>query len=722
MYKTTHYHKTILSVASCCMMLFASCGDDDTPVVPTPEPPEFTVKIVETNRTSVDFTITSEKAADYAYMIAEEGSNEITSAEDLFEKGTTGILENGKADVNSKDIEGNKNYELYVATRSINPYVYSEVSVLPLSTDIPYTKLLTLNKVGTTDFSYHIEVPEGCTIKHLVVRKNDYEGVKSILGGLAEVTADIYLKVFGNSIDTAQDFNFDKYGKNASGIGYDIHIHSDNTFLAMAGVVGEDGEIDTERFECVEFDTRSAGIASADVAVAVETTSTAASITLTPDPEIVSYRVLIDAKDEFDFWRREGEQQVRYVIIGHWDDATNSVRREYNGMQQLKSSGLIPNKQYIVGIVAFDTEGREHYKEVEFVTSQPTGPAPTLSLTETATETATPWNSKAFLVKAQNAVEVRYGFWTKANVDNVINNGASMEAVIQSNGNQCTDEQLAQILSADGLVFETNDLQPATEYVFGIYARTDEYVTAVDYREFKTEELPQIGGEVRKNMPGKYIASTTDENGNEVTFPVTIATGVNEATTAAYAAANRLVALGFGPADKYPYMAPSQISSDNPDEAYGPKWFIEFSEDGIKVPEVGYSKSWTMGEINGAKAYMRGYGIRQTANGPREMEMEESFAVEVSEDGNTITVKGTFEDIGQGGYVYPAMYNPGAGWFSPDTYLFKSYSDIVLKRQPDTDSKSYLKTTITMPKISIVQIGGGATLKENRQMAVEKLK
>lgn len=104
------------------------------------------------------------------------------------------------------------------------------------------------------------------------------------------------------------------------------------------------------------------------------------------------------------------------------------------------------------------------------------------------------------------------------------------------------------------------------------------------------------------------------------------------------------------------------------------------------------------------------------------MEMEESFAVEVSEDGNTITVKGTFEDIGQGGYVYPAMYNPGAGWFSPDTYLFKSYSDIVLKRQPDTDSKSYLKTTITMPKISIVQIGGGATLKENRQMAVEKLK
>lgn len=87
MYKTIHYHKTILSVASCCMMLFASCGDDDTPVVPTPEPPEFTVKIVETNRTSVDFTISSEKAADYAYMIAEEGSNEITSAEDLFEKG-----------------------------------------------------------------------------------------------------------------------------------------------------------------------------------------------------------------------------------------------------------------------------------------------------------------------------------------------------------------------------------------------------------------------------------------------------------------------------------------------------------------------------------------------------------------------------------------------------------------------------------------------------------
>ena len=57
-------------------------------------------------------------------------------------------------------------------------------------------------------------------------------------------------------------------------------------------------------------------------------------------------------------------------------------------------------------------------------------------------------------------------------------------------------------------------------------------------------------------MPGNYMARTTDENGDEVTFPVTITTGVNDATTASYASVNRLVALGFGPADKFP-MSPA---------------------------------------------------------------------------------------------------------------------------------------------------------------------
>ncbi len=712
----------IMSMIGCLAMLFTSCSDDDTTLTPTQEPPTFSVAINKIERTSVDFTVFSSKAADYAYLMAEKGTKEITTAEEVFEQGHSSMLEKGVAKIKSDDVEGSKDYVLYVATRKINPYVYSQVEEFDLSTEIPYTKLLTMNKIGKTDFAYHVEVPENATnVKHLVVRKNDYEGVKSILGGLTEVTEEIYLKVFGLLINESNDFTFDKYGKNASGTGYDIHIHSDNTFLAMAGVVGDDGNIDPNQFECIEFTTHKSEVSPYDVDVAIETTSTTATITMTPDPEIVSYRVLMDAKSEYDYWRREGEEQIRYVIIGHWDDQTNSPKREYTGTQQMKGGGLIPNSQYIVGIVAFDAEGREHYKEIEFVTGEPTGPAPTLTVTETTPATTTMWNSKAYNVKATNAVEVRYGYWTKAQVDNVLNSGASMETIIQSNGNLVSGQQLAAILSDEGLTFETNDLQPETEYLFGIYARTDEYVTAVEYRVFTTEEMPQVGGEVRKNMPGNYIASTTDENGNTVTFPVTITTGVNDATTAEYKSLNRLVALGFGPSDKYPYTGPESITTGDANTAYGPKWFIEFTEDGIQVPEC--NKAWSMGTIDGNATYMLGYGVRIAGTRPIEMAMDQSFAVEVSEDGNTITVKGNFQQVGAGYYAYPAMYySSGSGWFATNTYLFRCYSDLVLTRQTTKSIASRVRSSIKMPQITTVKVGSLKAEKARRSEIGTKIK
>ena len=191
-----------LTAVGCLAMLMSSCSDDDKKETPIPEPPKFSVAIGDVERTSVEFSVSSAEAADYAYLIAEKGTANIASAEELFEQGTSSMLESTTTKVSSIDVEGDKEYELFVATRRINPYVYSEVKSFDFSTDVPYTKLVTLNRIGYTDFSYHVKVPEtGANVKHLVVRKNDYEGVKSILGGLTEVTEEIYLKVFGALIN-----------------------------------------------------------------------------------------------------------------------------------------------------------------------------------------------------------------------------------------------------------------------------------------------------------------------------------------------------------------------------------------------------------------------------------------------------------------------------------------------------------------------------------------
>ncbi len=683
-------------------LLQFSCSDDNNEP-DSPVPPTADVDVTEVQRASVSFTIKSSDATDFAYIIAEHDADAPASAEVIFETGTTGILENGSVAVVSNEVEGGKSYVVYAAVRKINPYVYSEISITDFNTDIPYTSMITLNRVGINDFAFHIEKPQGAEkLKELVVRKNDYEAVKAILGALADVTPEMYLDTFGNIITDSFDGDYDKFGANAAGDSYDLHIHSATTFMVMAAVLDENGKVDKDRFQCVEFDTRKADTTPYDLDVDIKTTSTSASVTITPEEGITDYRAIVVTKADFDYSAREGESQVRFLIIGHWDDSTNPQRRAYTGQQKLEGNGLIPGTQYMVGIVGFDAEGREILKTIEFITGEPTGPAPTLTVVESTPSDGSSWNSAAYNVKADNAVEIKYGFWLKSQVDEVLDRGSSMEDIIAANGNSCTADQVAAALSADGLTFEAGNLNPETEYLFGVYARTEEYVTAVEHRVFTTDGMPQVGGDVRKNMPGKYMARTTDENGDEVTFPVTITTGVNDATTASYASVNRLVALGFGPADKFPCLLPSEITADDPDTAYGPKWFIEFTEEGIKVPNAG-GKSWTMGMIDGAATYMRGFGIRETANGPREMQFDDDFEVTVSEDGNVITVKGTFHDIGNGGTCYPAMYTPGSGWFSPDTYHFKSCSDIILTRVETTAAAAGLSPVI-MPESTVINV------------------
>ena len=96
--------------------------------------------------------------------------------------------------------------------------------------------------------------------------------------------------------------------------------------------------------------------------MAIETTSTTAKISLTPEPGITDYRVMVDKRSEFDSWRLEGEAQMRSVIIGHWDDSTNPIQHAYEGDIVLDQTGLIPETDYVVGIVGFDSERRECVK------------------------------------------------------------------------------------------------------------------------------------------------------------------------------------------------------------------------------------------------------------------------------------------------------------------------------------------------------------------------
>ena len=697
-----------------------SCSDDDNnDVTPNLEPPTFSVRIDKVQRTQAEFSVLSTQASDYAYIVTESDAMEEPTAEDIFTDGNIGQIEDGVAKVTTLDVEGGKKFDVYVATRRINPYVYSEVTKVNLDTDMPYTNIVTLDRVGKTDFKYHVELPAGATTaKHVVVKKTDYEAIKSILSMFGGVTYETYLKVFGHPITESTDIEHDKYAE--YGFNDDIHIHTNTDFLLMAGIPMEDGKIDPEQFNVIEFTTRPAGVCPYNVQVSIETTSTTAKISLTPDPGITEYRVLVDKKSEFDYWRREGEAQVRSVVIGHWDDSTNSIPRAQTENVVLNPTGLVPNTDYVIGIVGFDSELHECVKYVDFRTGEPVGPKPQITIEGRPDEITAPWKSASYNVKLQNAVSAVYGYFLKSQVDEVLANGAEMSAIIQNNGMPVSAEQLAAMLTSDGMTFETSDLSANTEYVFGIYAVNDEYVSSAEYVTFTTEPLPQLGGETRNNMPGHYTASTTDADGNTVTFPVTITTGVDDVTTAEYALANRLVALGFGPANQFAYQSPADLiaagkTATEATALYGPKWFIEFREDGIVAPKPD-ELGWTMGNFGtGANSYFWAVGIRPS-NG-RDIDNLYDFPIEVSADGNTVTVKGYYnENIPA--YYYPTMCTATSAWWFNDIQ-FRCYSDLVLTR--DSSASAFVRRdAVVAPRTVTINVFD-RSVKESRRRAAELL-
>lgn len=703
-----------------------SCSDDDKTSSVSYDPPMHCLTVNDLQRTQTTFTIESPQAADYAYIIAEKDEDPITSAEEIFEKGTVGMLEEGTANITSHDLEGGKEYVVYSAVRRINPYVYSEVLKTDLSTNLPYADIVTLDKVGLTDITYHVKMPENAAkVKHVIVKEADYIAIKTMIGSLGEINEMLYLKVFGHTSTEDEDMYLDKLAYN--GLNDNIHIHTGTTYYLMGGVVGDDGEIIPETFEFVKFDTRKAEEAPYNIDVAVTTSSTQATVSIVPDPEFVEYRVLVESRAEFDFALSEGEAQMRNLIVGWWDDEQNSPKRVHQGPCEFNSLGLIPNSEYVVGVIGYDAQRREKLIRYDFITGEPTGPKPTVTITEAEPSVEAPWSTKAYNVKATNVTEGFYGFFIKSQIDQLLHNGTSLANIVRANGSGCSPSVIEQLLSPEGATFEATTLQPQTEYMFAIYTRNDEYVTAVDYRVFTTDEMPQVGGKVRKNMPGQYTASTTDVDGNVVTFPVTIATGIDATTTAQYGEQNRLVAFGFGPSAQFPFLSPadlmeSGVSMDDAYANYGPKWFIEFkSEDEIYIPNPKPSSSllWSMGldQSSNKATCMWGYGIRPSTG--RDMQRAETFPVTVSDDGNTVTINGSYLEA-QKMYYYPTMVVPPTGWGMPSV-LFRCYSEIILTKQASASSAFIRTAPLIAPRIINLPVGHNS-VKDGRSESASKFK
>ena len=98
--------------------------------------------------------------------------------------------------------------------------------------------------------------------------------------------------------------------------------------------------------------------------------------------------------------------------------------------------------------------------------------------------------------------------FTKGSIDEVLgrpgNENLTAGDVIYNNGTQLTEQEVAAAMSEEGLVIESGELLPNTEYEFGVYATNAEGVVVSEIVEFATLLPPQKSGELRAKMTANY--------------------------------------------------------------------------------------------------------------------------------------------------------------------------------------------------------------------------
>lgn len=618
-------------------MVIAAISCNETPEpAPEPEPDEKPVapvvaaQVGDLSRTAVTFILASDSPGDYAWAIL-PADQQIADAEQLFEEGKTGMFDaSNTATITYNQLEGGNNYTLYYAVRKINPYVYSELGSKELSTDFAYEDMITLEKVTTSEISYHIEMPEDANAyRHMIVDYNDFLFFQALVGA----THNSYVSAFGLADSESKTFE-NKWMQNDCG-SYPTYIYSDTEYLVIAGKSEEadiDSQVSANDVKFIKFSTPKAEVCPHKVKIEVsDITSLSAKVTFTPEEGVDRYRIFPMSEADYESFLFEGEEMLRRVVIGPWEDTST----EYRESHILDFKGLIPNSNYYICVMAFDKDMRELYIEKTFTTGEPVGPKPEVSVSQL--ETAEPWNNATVNVKLKNAVSAIAFMYTKQAVDDVLNapgnEDLTMETVIRNNGVSLSGPALNLALSEDGLTMTYQDLSPNTEYVYAIMASNEEHVSVIEVFNFKTEAEPMIETTLFEKLKGEYTASIMDHNGKSYTFDVTITDGVNDATREAYRAENTLVCLGFDPCG-VTYHSPQDLldkgwanTEEEANRNYGPKWFLEVDEnDNITTYKHAVaSSSWD--EVNQVDI------IDYSAEGEAPM---------ASFDGKTIWFKGTF--------------------------------------------------------------------------------
>lgn len=655
----------VLSAAAFGLLVLGTgCNKDDGPS----EAPVPTVSVTAgvATENSISFDVVPRNADTCAYICVKEGGNAPTAAQ-VFADGKGIAARTGT--VTASYLENNTSYTVYVAAR--NGKVLSETAHTTMKTGEAAVKL-SASSDKKNAYSYTI-ASEG---SYLYGSYSKYFWEKEVGEGATQAAMKAYLEANGQLGNGGTD-NTVTDGMKGPG-GKTVEVLGGMEYVVAAAQCDNKGQIVGPVFtETVK--TLDMGHSSAEITIGVsDITAKSAKTTCTPDAGIDRYYVVFDKTANVeDYVAKHGTAGWKEYILG-----TGTVVRGVQETVRTMETGT----SYTLAVVGID----KSMDSTSLFSSEivPENIAPTLSIKlylDTQGEN-TPYNSVFADIKATHSEAVKYFFVNTSAIEPLLAQGATYEQIVLANGYDIPDDMLEKLNSdkGAGLVFGNGQLTPKTAYTLIMWAQSASGQTVTEHAEQTTdakEETPPVESDLFTQLIGQWTAKMKDSEGVEVTFPVEIASGVNEETSEAYRAENRLVCLGFGASkDLATYYSPEALLEEeywqqNPAAAYtdyGPKWFLQIDKgDVVTVPAD--VKAGTLIDIyNDGPFYLLGVSGTTLISGGQ------SFDVTVSADKNTLTVKGyqAKDNSNVTKTFYPSVLQKADKWY----LVFSGGSDITLTR------------------------------------------
>lgn len=637
--------------------------DPDPDPQPTPQKPLIEVTAGEATETTFTFDITTNQAGEYAYYFNDVHDTSVRpNITDWFNE-NSGVIEQS-ATVTIEGLNAGISYELYVVVRATESALLSDVKKVEFTT-AQSSEAGPISLLSVTHDSYSFKVDlDGYYL---------YYGVSETMLNAMGATPEQWVETFGYLGSGVNVYEFID-GEYHSDLDVEpARVISNSKHYIMVVECDSKKNITGSTTYVVTFETPAKPAAEGGVEITLSNvTSTSVDIQATPADSITDYHILVQPKANIE------------AIIAEYGESTliSLMKTGYSawhltGNHSATWGNLVPNTEYCVCLCAIDKSSGETFSyDLTFTTEQSSGVVAELNV-ELVENSDKPYEKIDIKVSAKNATYIKYAFTDSAAIEEQRKNGHDDAFIAKNFGAEFTAEQLEQALNG-GLTITREDLWPEASYTVIVYAHTAEKIESVKAVSLTLPKQPaaaRVESQLFESLLGEWTLSYDyiDVQGNMQHMSnkvVTIAQGVDSKTTADYRDLNRLVITGwqFQPSD-IPFFGPQTLmesfwgwAGDYSALAYrdyGPKVFLEIGEgDTITMPT---SKSVYLYHWDDAGNLLQFFGCDYDDLSIAPV----SFPVELSADGNTLTIKPYADTEGkfwQGCIYYPAVFRGNEAW------------------------------------------------------------